>query len=195
MPIPNKFVVLDLEMNTEGPSNPTTEIIQIGACIADCETKQIIDSFTVFVKPTMQPLSEYITGLTGITQQQVDDGVTLLEAYRALASWISLHKDERLNYSVVTWGGGDAEYLKTQLDHYYAGALGEIAWPFAKTHFDVKKIYQTYRMANGKTMPSGLAKSLTKMGLRFQGKIHNAQSDSENTAYMLFALLDKMKDE
>lgn len=57
------------------------EVIQIGAILADSETLEEIDSFSVLIRPVLNPtLSPYISALTGITQDDLSrSGVTLEE--------------------------------------------------------------------------------------------------------------------
>ena len=72
------FTALDLEMN-----QPSKKIIQIGACVGNISTGQIFEKLSVFVNP-QERISSYITNLTKITQEDVDCGFTLEEAYRKL---------------------------------------------------------------------------------------------------------------
>ena len=63
---------LDLEMN-----NPTEnkEIIQIGTCIGNVNTGEVLSKKSYMIK-TIEPLTEYITKLTNITQEMVNNGIT-----------------------------------------------------------------------------------------------------------------------
>ena len=65
------------------------EIIQIGAIKVNCQTMTEVEAFSVLVKPTLNPmLSEYITGLTGITQADIDvRGMNLTDAVRAFLAF------------------------------------------------------------------------------------------------------------
>ena len=58
------------------------EILQIGAVRADIDTLQETASFSVLVKPKLNPvLSDYIQSLTGITQAAIDrSGLSLADA-------------------------------------------------------------------------------------------------------------------
>lgn len=49
------------------------EIIEFPIIVIDVHKREIIDTFSSFVKPTINPhLSEFCTKLTGITQEKVD---------------------------------------------------------------------------------------------------------------------------
>lgn len=172
------FTALDLEMN-----QPSGTIIQIGAAVGNIETGEVIETLSVIINPK-ENLSESIVKLTGITQEQVDSGAELREGYRQL---IDLHKKHNSFINPITWGGGDSAELMDQLrkedpsfDHQ---------WGFGRRWIDAKTVYVSYRLATGQKIQSGLANSLTKVGLSFRGTKHNAKDDAVNTFYMYHELL------
>jgi inhibitor of KinA sporulation pathway (predicted exonuclease) len=55
----------------------------------------------------------------------------------------------------------------------------------------VKTLYVAWRMAQGKDISGGLAKAMTKLGLSFRERKHDALDDSLNTFRMYRALLAK----
>jgi inhibitor of KinA sporulation pathway (predicted exonuclease) len=66
------------------------EIIQIGAIKIDVATLEEISAFSVLVRPVLNPeLSDYITRLTGITQEALArDGVSLPDAVRRFLDFV-----------------------------------------------------------------------------------------------------------
>jgi inhibitor of KinA sporulation pathway (predicted exonuclease) len=177
-----KLLSLDLEMN-----QPSGKIIQVGAAVGDTDTNTVLETLSVMVNPYEQ-LNPYIIDLTAITQEQVDNGVTLRSAYDQL---VELQKKHNCFMNPLTWGGGDSIELKNQLiadnpDQY-------IDWAFGRRWIDVKTVFITYQLANGGKMQGGLAKSMTKLGLAFKGKKHNALDDAVNTFRIYMALLRKLK--
>ena len=165
-------------------AQPSGRIIQIGAVVGDIDTGKVIDRFSVIVNPNEQ-LSEFIIGLTGITQDQVDEGITLEEGYWQLCEF---HRQYASFINAITWGGGDIEEIKKQMHNEY-GFDSTPGWPFGRRWIDAKTIWVSYRIAKGEPIQGGLAKSLTKVGLAFKGRKHNAQDDAENTFYMYCAML------
>lgn len=87
-----KFLSFDLELNQD-PAG--AKIIEIGACIGDAKTKEIIAQYSAFVDPG-EILQEYIIKLTGITQDDVDNAGTLLEAYLGMCKMAELHECTRM---------------------------------------------------------------------------------------------------
>lgn len=93
--LPETFVIFDTEYTSwEGSlerdwsnEDEHREIIQIGA-IRVANLKEV-DSFLVYVKPTLNPeLSNFIIELTGIDQETIDaKGVSYEEAEKAFLEW------------------------------------------------------------------------------------------------------------
>lgn len=73
----DSFVIVDLE--TTGLSPKNSEIIEIGA-IKVIDNK-VVDTMDVFVRPS-RPLSWFITNLTGIANEMVDEGLSTKEALK-----------------------------------------------------------------------------------------------------------------
>jgi inhibitor of KinA sporulation pathway (predicted exonuclease) len=176
------FTSLDLEMN-----QPSGKIIQIGACVGNIATGQIFEKLSVFINCN-EHLNPAITELTKITQEDVNNGLTLEEGYRKLQR---LHEKYGAFINAITWGGGDsselAEQLKAENPHFEG-------WCFGRRWLDTKTLFVSWRFANGQPIQGGLARSMTKVGLKFNGQKHNATDDAVNTFYMYKAMLEKLKD-
>lgn len=185
------FTSIDLEMN-----QPSGKIIQIGAVVGNIKTGEILDSLSVIVNPheqlgTCNDIETTITELTGITQEQVDAGVELEEAYLVLRDF---HKKHGSFINPITWGGGDAEEVRQQLESEFSAEGKELpAWCFGRRWIDAKTLFVSWRFAHGQPIKSGLAKAMLKVGLRFQGRKHNALDDAKNTFIMYKRLLELFK--
>lgn len=175
---------LDLEMN-----QPSNSIIQIGAVVANIKTGEILEELSVIINPK-EVINPEIVKLTGITQDMVNAGIPIDEAYVQLAD---LHKKYDSFINLVTWGGGDSVALVDQL--YGSEILKTVPNPFGRRWIDAKTVYVSYCIANGLDFRGGLAKSMTKLGLKFEGTKHNAVFDARNTFYMYKKLLELIKKE
>jgi sporulation inhibitor KapD len=186
---PEIFTSLDLEMN-----QPTGKIIQIGAVVGNLKTGEIIDKLSIIVNPhetlgVCEDSKVHITDLTGITQEQVDKGLELIDAFDVLRTF---HEKYGSFINPVTWGGGDAEEIRNQLKSMYTiERIGR--WPFGRRWIDAKTYYVGYRAIMGKQLAGGLAKAMTKVGLKFEGRKHNALDDAFNTFKMFRRLLKLFK--
>lgn len=174
-----KILSFDLELNQD-PSG--AKIIEIGACVGDTATGEVLESYSAFVNP-QQKLVEEIIVLTSITQQQVDLAGTLQEAYLGMEAMAKKHDCQRMP---IVWGAGDGYALKREL-----GA--SIPWSLGRRELDVKAVFQAYQMAKEEKVQAGLAKALTRLGLAFKGRKHRAIDDAINTFVIYYALLKKFK--
>jgi inhibitor of KinA sporulation pathway (predicted exonuclease) len=180
------FLSLDLELNTPPPKlrngvDTPPPIIQVGAVIGNLETGKILHRFSEFVNPESTLYPE-ITKLTKIKQEDVDNAHTLDVVYWLLAQ-------EHLRYdcfiNCITWGGGDTEALRKEMKL----PIEDERWKFGRRWIDAKTLYVSYRWANNKDMAGGLAKALTHLGLKFEGRRHNAVDDAYNTFEIYRCLL------
>jgi len=175
------MVSLDLEMN-----QPSQRIIQIGAVLGNVRTGEVLSRFDSKVNP-YESLDLRIVLLTGIKQKDVDQAPGLSDAYGLLKSWLEPYAATRM-LNPLTWGGGDSDTLREQL-----GLDGE-TWLFGRRWIDAKTLFSAWRTARGQDGQGGLARSMTKLGLNFVGKKHNAQHDAENTFRIYRALLQRFAD-
>jgi inhibitor of KinA sporulation pathway (predicted exonuclease) len=170
------LVSLDLELN-----QPSRRIIQIGAVVGNIRTGEIVSRFDSKVSPD-EELSPAIVKLTKIKQEDVDVAPQLREAYESLKLWLEPFAGERV-LNPITWGGGDTETLREQLQ------LDRERWLFGRRWLDAKTLFVAWRMAQGRELQGGLGRSMTKLGLAFEGRQHNAMDDAENTFRIYRALL------
>jgi inhibitor of KinA sporulation pathway (predicted exonuclease) len=174
------LLTLDLEMN-----QPSGSIIQVGYCIGNLETGAIIYTGRHYVElPVGEKLCPKITELTGITEQHLaTQGMDLQAAYILLQA---AHKQHNCLINPLTWGGGDSAELRKQL-----GMEG--GWAFGRRWIDTKTVYVTRRLALGLPYQGGLARSMTKLGLAFEGRKHDALDDAINTWRMYYKLVEEIR--
>ena len=170
-------LVLDLELN-----QPSRTIIQLGYVIGNVNTGDIMESVSRFIQVD-EDVSERIQKLTGISQNDVDGGVTLADAYDEM---LTLHGRYSCFINPVTWGGDDAGLLREQLPK---GAQ----WVFGRRWIDVKTIFIGYQVANKRPFLGGLSRSMRRLGLTFDGRTHDAVHDAVNTFRVLIKLLEMMR--
>jgi inhibitor of KinA sporulation pathway (predicted exonuclease) len=122
------LVSLDLELN-----QPSRRVIQIGAVIGNIRTGEIVSRFDSKVSPD-EELSPAIAELTKINQEEVDVAPKLREAYESLKRWLEPFAGERV-LNPITWGGGDTEALREQLQ------LDRERWLFGRRWLDAKTLF------------------------------------------------------
>lgn len=185
------LMTLDAEYN-----QPSRKTIQIGAAAFDARSGALIEKIEIFVNPN-EPIDPFITELTGITDADVSNGMTIVEAYEELKRF---HKKHKCFRNPLVWGSG---YRNDSLHIYqeYREALG---LPFdtdiQQTEnfmgfrvIDVKTIYQSLMIFLNSEFAGGLDKAMARLGLVFEGKTHNATSDAVNTFRIWFHMMKIFK--
>jgi len=193
----NKMFSLDLELNKSLDTNEggrTTDIIQIGGCVLDTDTGEIGEKFNRYISLSTPMengelrLSKFIIKLTGITDERIkSEGIPLEHAVGELYDFC---KKEGVARQGLQWGFGDFEELEGEFKKF--GGNPE-KWFFGRTHFDVKKLHQSIQISRGEKTRSGLSKSMTKYGLNFCGRKHDALDDAINTAILYQYFIDRMR--
>lgn len=172
------FVVADLEYTAwegslaNGWSAPGEfrEIVQIGAVrVSRADGLREADAFSVLVRPTLNPvLSDYFTGLTGITNDDVArEGLDLTAALKAFAAFVG-------DLPILTHGGDDRVVVAECAEKSLANPLVDGDWR------DIRPAIETL---TGRTIMSA---DLPKhFGLPDMGGAHNALADSRALVQVL----------
>lgn len=174
------FIIgLDLEM-----AQPSGRIIEIGLAVGDVSTKRLVERKSFFVNPNEQ-LSDMIVKLTSITQKDVDAAKPLAKVYvEDVLPYLAQFQYKR---QPIVWGSGDCRVLKQQL--YEQNCQAD--WCFGWSEMNVKNLVQAILQSQNRSTQGGLAKSLTKLGLKFDGTKHRAHDDAANTILLYYKLLEK----
>jgi inhibitor of KinA sporulation pathway (predicted exonuclease) len=177
-PKETNYFALDLELNTDGTQ--THEICEIGITIGNINEIILTESKIIKIK---QKLFEKTTEITGITQNEIDAGISLKESAEWISNLIDTHKPF---CNPVTWGLGDSIELLTEYKN------NNIHFPyFGRRIIDVKHLFLFIEAANGRSLSGGLRSSMNKHKLNFVGTPHRAGIDSLNTLRFFFFLLKR----
>jgi inhibitor of KinA sporulation pathway (predicted exonuclease) len=168
------ILVIDLEATCwEGdpPPGQEREIIEIGLCVLDVASGQRLENHSILVRPTRSEISDYCTALTTLTQQEVEQGISLREACEILRE--EYYSKERL------WASyGD--YDRKQFRHD-CKAHG-IDYPFGDGHLNVKSLFALVHNLD-REAPLDMAMAL--MGWPLEGTHHRGADDAWNIARIL----------
>jgi 3'-5' exoribonuclease 1 len=165
----NIYIVYDLEATCwDIPVEYKSEIIEIGA--VKIIEKQIVDEFSMFIKPVMQPiLSDFCKSLTHISQEDVDTAELFPVVVSKFQAWAGdAHK-------FGAWGYYDRNQLEKDSKQHGLPTV----WLHKRNHFNIKQRY-LHLKGFQKGCPLGVA--LTNEGLVFEGTPHRALADALNTA-------------
>jgi inhibitor of KinA sporulation pathway (predicted exonuclease) len=174
------YLALDLELNVN--EEGTHEICEIGIALGNIHEIFLTDSKVIKIK---QPLFEKTTEITGITQAEIDSGISLNEAAQWLSDIIDTHKPF---VNPVTWGLGDSSELLNEFK------MNNIHFPyFGRRIIDVKHLFLFIEAANGRSLSGGLKSAMGKHKLKFFGNAHRAECDANNTLRLFFHLLKRQR--
>lgn len=160
------ILVLDLELN-----QPSEKITELGYVIGDIERCEILIRKSFVVNP-VEMLSPEIIELTGIKQDDVDNGCDLRSAYLEMVRDLTKHDALPL---IHQWGTPDAYLLRKQIND-------DRIWKFGRRWIDTKALAQSYAIINGTKFHGGLKKVARRFGVTVSNKeTHRADYDAEIT--------------
>jgi len=175
------FIIYDLEATCwlGAPPNNVQEIIEIGAVKVNPYGEQL-GTFNRFVKPYVNTkLSAFCTELTSIEQSQVDAGCHFPTVLDEFQDWAEVDVDD---YTLVSWGKEDQRLLRNDC------ALHNLEYDWLKPHMDLKLAYKSLKRLS---KPTGLAKTIVREGLEFDGQPHRAIYDAINTGKIFVLYIDE----
>lgn len=170
------LLIVDLEATCSDDGlipREETEIIEIGAVMADGSTFSVVDEFQAFVRPVRHPrLTKFCRELTEIAQSDVDAAELFPQVMARFAAWFGLFGDVRF----CSWG----DYDRKQIAHDCA--MHALANPMPAEHLNLKKRFQErHRLRRA----PGMAEALNRAGLRLEGRHHRGIDDARNIARLL----------
>ncbi|ACU74395.1 Exonuclease RNase T and DNA polymerase III [Catenulispora acidiphila DSM 44928] len=157
------------------PADQVSEIIEIGLTIVDVHKRVRLAKHQIMVRPERSTVSEFCTGLTGLTQAQVDTGVTFAEACDQLRR--QHYADSR---PWASWGDYDRKQFLRQCD------ATTVRYPFSSLHTNAK---QQFAQANGWTKGVGMHHALEIAQLPLEGRHHCGADDAWNIAALILQLM------
>ncbi len=176
-PPPASYVVIDVEATCDDggrvPRNEM-EIIEIGAVLVSGESHAPVDEFQSFVRPVRHPvLTPFCTGLTSITQADVEAAPGFPAVFERLARWIDARPAPHV---FCSWG----DYDRTQFeqDCRFHG----IPYTLPQRHVNLKRAFSA-RL--GTSRKFGMAGALAHAGLPLGGTHHRGIDDARNIARLL----------
>jgi inhibitor of KinA sporulation pathway (predicted exonuclease) len=156
------------------PPGQVSEIIEIGLCVVDLESRERVSRHRVLVRPARSTVGEFCTELTGLTQDEVDGGVGFREACEIL------ERDHHSRYRAwASWGDYDRRQFERQC------APGDVRYPFGSRHTNAKK---TFSDVYGLSRRLGMKGALGHAGLPLEGRHHSGVDDAWNIAALVLEM-------
>ncbi|XP_075755541.1 ERI1 exoribonuclease 2 isoform X1 [Pelodiscus sinensis] len=194
------LIIIDFESTCwkDGKRHCTQEIIEFPSVLLNTSTGEIESEFHMFVQPQEHPiLSEFCTELTGIKQNQVDEGVPLNICLSQFSKWIQkIQKEKKIIFksdvsshsiseakpsTFVTWSDWD---LGVCLQ--YECRRKQLRKPdILNSWIDLRATYKLFYSRK----PKGLHGALQDLGIEFEGREHSGLDDSRNTARLAWRMI------
>lgn len=178
-----KFLVVDFEFSVPRsygkPRAWFQEIIEVGAILVDENRKLSDKTYSAFVKPRFWPrLAEESYAITGIRQEDVDQGVSLEVAIAELQK-LSPERDIML----VAWGDADRKVLGSVCEKY------GIDYPFIwENYIDLAEEYKAFRSLDKR---ASLKRAIEENEIEQIGILHSALDDAMNAAQVMIRMMNE----
>lgn len=152
------------------------EIIEIRGVFLDIEHRKIVEEYQTFVKPVLFPkLSTFCKELTTITQQEVDQGCSLLDAVLQLQKLTMEH--EAL---FCSWGFYDRNQFQESAQRF------GVPYPFGEKHLNLKLAHQQFY---GYQRKMGMKAALNFHRIPLSGTHHRGIDDARNITKIVIQML------
>lgn len=177
--------IIDLEMN-----QPSGTVIQIGSVHLNMNTGEITRRLSIITNPGELPCSR-ISALTGISPEQVSEGMLLIPAIQKL--W----EDAGTKVRLGAWGK-DWKWVTQNVVHY---ALHDPKRHNPLPHpdiilgksLDMQSFYRTLMILRGDKKKPGLKVTAKNLGVEWEGSEHDAQDDAYMTAKVWWAIAQSLR--
>lgn len=169
--------VIDVEATCWSGSPPpgeVNEIIAIGVCVVDVVGRTRVQRDEILVRPARSRVSGFCTELTGLTQEQVDTGLSFAAACAAL-----VERHDAGSRRWTSWGDYDRKQFERQ-------CAGGVPYPFPPRHVNAKAVFAE---VHGRR-PMGMARALGYAGLPLEGRHHNGGDDAWNIAALVLHVIE-----
>ncbi|MFJ6480275.1 MULTISPECIES: 3'-5' exonuclease [unclassified Streptomyces] len=172
--------VVDVEATCwagDQPPDAVSEIIEVGLTVVDLAAGERLARRRILVRPVRSRVSGFCTELTGLTQDEVDGGVSFTEACRLLAA------EHRAGFHPwASWGDYDRHQFTRQC------RATRTPYPFGRHHINAKAAFTD---AYGLRKRPGMAQALEIAGLRLEGRHHRGEDDAWNIAALVLHLSER----
>jgi DNA polymerase III epsilon subunit-like protein len=165
------ILTIDCEYN-----QPSGKCIEIGAAAFKANSGELLATFQMYVNP-LEPITQYITDLTTITDEKVANAPDILTAYVALRDFAKKNKCFR---NPLVWGSGTRnDSLAIYQEAYPTVELRKENANFMGFRvIDAKTTVQSIQIMHNKSVAGGLAKTCERMNIPFEGEPHTALADA-----------------
>ncbi|MEW9667908.1 exonuclease domain-containing protein [Ammoniphilus sp. 3BR4] len=172
-------VVFDLELIKRFKKGQPSEIVEIGACKVNLETKSISDQFQVYIAPRNGYVAKSTRKFINMTKEDVKNAVPFHSGIQQFSDWLG---DD---YFLCSWGRDDRLHLINQC------VRNRIKLDWFQNYNDIQQQIGKVLRPDTKSQ-LGLKSALDLAGIEPVGKAHRGIDDALNTAELLIRYLDQL---
>lgn len=175
----DKILVVDIEATCWAANEPSalSEVIEIGLAVLDVKTLTCTKG-GVLVRPTTSTVSPFCTELTGLTPNQVADGIPFHEA----CTWLRSNGSSSRMWA--SYGDYDRRMFEEQCRNE------RVAYPFSQSHLNVKTLLAAVM---GWTKAPSMDEALRRLDIPLVGRHHRGVDDAYNIAQLLVRVLQSSR--
>jgi DNA polymerase III subunit alpha, Gram-positive type len=180
-----KIMSIDIELNQ---LNGAPKVIEIGAAVYNVKDGALLATFHTYVDPG-ESITQFITDLTGITDDKVKGAPNIREAYLRLKEF---YKKNHLPRMPLVWGSGTRNDSSTI--HEQSGVEEQNFMGFRV--LDVKTLYQSFQIISENRVKGGLSTACDNFQLGWDdrfGSPHRALADAHNTFILWYHMIKRFK--
>ena len=194
----SNFIAIDLELEQPKTNSQTPDsyidheqILSLGVCVGDAEGN-ILHLENIFYRYEF-PISKFIKDLTGITEEQVVNGLLPIEAFHRL---VAIREQFDASRVLLEWGNGDQQAMLRESE------IEDRFNPFGRAGLNVKHLYRTWCVAHQMSASGGLKTSINKFVknstdpankfFKFEGQPHRSDIDAKATYQFYIKLMKTM---
>jgi len=166
---------------TRPPEGQHSEIIEIGVCDLDLVKREIGEVESFVVQSQTSRVSPFCTSVTGLTQEQVDQGMRFESACRIL--------EKKHDTASLVWASyGDFDRRQFDKECYFSN----VTYPFGSRHLNVKTLAS---LAVGLDAEAGLTRVMSALGMERTGDGKKAGDECYNVVRVLAELMMRLRGE
>jgi inhibitor of KinA sporulation pathway (predicted exonuclease) len=173
-------VIFDLELVKRFRKGQLSEIVEIGACKVNLDTKQCFDQLQIYMLPKSGVISESTRKFIHMSKEDVEEAIPFEQGIKQFADWLGE------DYYLCSWGRDDKIHIVDQC------VRNHISLDWFQNYNDIQKPIGKL-MGAQKNSQIGLKNALKELGIEVTGKLHRGIDDAINTSELLIQFLDQIE--
>lgn len=172
-------IVFDLELIKRYKKEQLSEIVEIGACKVDLESRSIVDQFQIYISPKSGYIGKSTRKFINMKKDDVKNAVPFHIGIPQFLEWLG---DK---YFLCSWGKDDKFHLINQC------VRNKMDLDWLKNYNDIQQ--QIGRSLNADIKNQlGLKNALDLAGIKPVGRAHRGIDDAINTTELFIKFIDQI---